>query len=52
MPLAELQALIDEASLDAQIAELAWSSRVRLQRRVADTFRRGRLYGKEGRDGR
>jgi len=37
---------------DAQIAELAWSSRVRLQRRVADTFRRGRLYGKEGRDGR
>ena len=41
---AEMQALLDEAGLDAQIAELAWSSRVRLQRRVADTFRRGRLY--------
>ncbi len=44
VPAAEVQALLDEAGLDAQVAELAWSSRVRLQRRVADTFRRGRLY--------
>jgi 2-polyprenyl-6-methoxyphenol hydroxylase-like FAD-dependent oxidoreductase len=44
VPVAEVQALMDEAGLRAQIAELAWSSRVRLQRRVAGTFRRGRLY--------
>lgn len=44
VPAAEMQALMDEAGLGAQIAELAWSSRVRLQRRVADTFRRGQLY--------
>jgi hypothetical protein len=44
VPRAELQALLDEAGLGAQITELAWSSRVRLQRRVAGTFRRGRLY--------
>jgi 2-polyprenyl-6-methoxyphenol hydroxylase-like FAD-dependent oxidoreductase len=44
VPVAEIQALMDQAGLGAQIAELAWSSRVRLQRRVADTFRRGRLY--------
>jgi 2-polyprenyl-6-methoxyphenol hydroxylase-like FAD-dependent oxidoreductase len=44
VPLAEVQELLDEAGLGAQITELAWSSRIRLQRRVADTFRRGRLY--------
>ena len=42
--LAELQALVDGAGLDAQITELAWSSQVRLQRRVAEVFSRGRLY--------
>jgi 2-polyprenyl-6-methoxyphenol hydroxylase-like FAD-dependent oxidoreductase len=41
---AEMQMLMDEAGLGVQIAQLAWSSRVRLQRRVADTFRQGRLY--------
>jgi len=41
---ADLQALIDAASLDAQITDLAWSARVRVQRRVADRFRRGRLF--------
>jgi hypothetical protein len=41
---AELQALIDEAGLDTRIAELAWSSQVRLQRRVASAFCRGQLY--------
>jgi 2-polyprenyl-6-methoxyphenol hydroxylase-like FAD-dependent oxidoreductase len=44
VPVAEIQALIDEAGLGARIAELAWSSRVTLQRRVAEAFRRGRLY--------
>jgi 2-polyprenyl-6-methoxyphenol hydroxylase-like FAD-dependent oxidoreductase len=40
----ELQALLDEAGLGARITELAWSSRIRLQHRVAERFRRGRLY--------
>jgi 2-polyprenyl-6-methoxyphenol hydroxylase-like FAD-dependent oxidoreductase len=44
VPAAELQALLDEAGLRARISELAWSSRVRLQHRVAERFRRGRLY--------
>ena len=44
VPVAEVQALMDEAGLGVQIAELAWSSRVRVQRRVAERFRRGRLY--------
>lgn len=44
VPVAELQALLDEAGLGAQITDLAWSSRVKLQYRVADRFRHGRLY--------
>ena len=44
IPLADVQALMDEAALDARIVELAWSSRVRLQRRVAGRFRNGRLF--------
>lgn len=44
VPAGELQALLDEAGLDAQITKLAWSSRIKLQHRVADRFRRGRLY--------
>jgi 2-polyprenyl-6-methoxyphenol hydroxylase-like FAD-dependent oxidoreductase len=44
VPVAELQALLDDAGLGAQITGLAWSARVRLQRRVAERFRRGRLY--------
>jgi 2-polyprenyl-6-methoxyphenol hydroxylase-like FAD-dependent oxidoreductase len=44
VPVAEVQALLDEAGLGAQIAELAWSSQVTVQRRVADGFSRGRLY--------
>ena len=44
VPVAEVQALMDEAGLGAQIAELAWSSRVTLQRRVAGRFGQGRLY--------
>ena len=44
VPAAELQALLDRAGLDARITALAWSSRVRLQHRVAGRFCRGRLY--------
>ena len=44
VPAAELQALMDEAGLAARITDLAWSSRVRVQHRVADRFRRGRLF--------
>ncbi len=39
----DLQALIDEADLDARITDLRWSSRVTVQRGVASRFRRGRL---------
>ena len=41
---ADLQALIDAAGLDARVTGLAWSARVGVQRRVADRFRRGRLF--------
>ena len=44
VPAAELQTLMDEAGLDARITDLAWSSRVRVQHRVADRFGRGRLF--------
>jgi len=41
---AELQALLDEADLGAQITGLAWSSRIRVQHRVASQFCQGRLF--------
>jgi 2-polyprenyl-6-methoxyphenol hydroxylase-like FAD-dependent oxidoreductase len=44
VPAAELQALMDEAGLGAQLTGLAWSSRIRLQYRVAGRFRHGRLF--------
>jgi 2-polyprenyl-6-methoxyphenol hydroxylase-like FAD-dependent oxidoreductase len=44
VPAAELQALLTEARLGAQITHLAWSARIRVQRRVASQFRRGRLF--------
>ena len=44
VPDTELQALLDGAGLGMQITGLAWSSRVRLQYRVADRFRQGPLY--------
>jgi 2-polyprenyl-6-methoxyphenol hydroxylase-like FAD-dependent oxidoreductase len=44
VPAAELQALLTEAHLGAQITHLAWSARVRVQHRVASQFRRGRLF--------
>jgi 2-polyprenyl-6-methoxyphenol hydroxylase-like FAD-dependent oxidoreductase len=44
VPAAELQALLDEAGLRARISKLVWSARFRLQHRLADRFRRGRLF--------
>ncbi|HEX9042920.1 MAG TPA: FAD-dependent monooxygenase [Trebonia sp.] len=44
VPAAEIQELIDEAGMGVRITELAWSSRVRVQRRVATRFSSGRLY--------
>jgi 2-polyprenyl-6-methoxyphenol hydroxylase-like FAD-dependent oxidoreductase len=44
VPAAELQALLDDAHLGARVTHLAWSARVRVQRRVAGRFRQGRLY--------
>jgi 2-polyprenyl-6-methoxyphenol hydroxylase-like FAD-dependent oxidoreductase len=41
---AGLQTLIDQAGLDARIADLRWSARVTVQRRLASRFRRGRLF--------
>jgi 2-polyprenyl-6-methoxyphenol hydroxylase-like FAD-dependent oxidoreductase len=44
VPAADLQALMDQAGLHARITGLAWSSRITVQRRVADRFRCGRLF--------
>jgi 2-polyprenyl-6-methoxyphenol hydroxylase-like FAD-dependent oxidoreductase len=44
VPAAELQALLTEAHLGAQVTHVAWSARVRVQHRVARQFRRGRLF--------
>ena len=44
VPVAELQELLTEAHVGAQIAHLAWSAQVRVQHRVARRFRRGRLF--------
>jgi 2-polyprenyl-6-methoxyphenol hydroxylase-like FAD-dependent oxidoreductase len=44
VPATELQALLDEAGLDAQISDLAWSARIRLQHRIAERFRHGPLF--------
>jgi 2-polyprenyl-6-methoxyphenol hydroxylase-like FAD-dependent oxidoreductase len=40
----ELQELLNDAGLDARIADLGWSARYRLQHRLAARFRRGRLF--------
>jgi 2-polyprenyl-6-methoxyphenol hydroxylase-like FAD-dependent oxidoreductase len=39
-----LQALLDDAGLAARITELTWSARYRLQHRLAEHFRQGRLF--------
>ena len=44
VPLSELQALFDDAGLDAHITELVWSAQYRLQHRLATRLRQGRLF--------
>ncbi|MER7609161.1 FAD-dependent monooxygenase [Nocardioides sp. NPDC127503] len=44
VPAAEVQALIDDAGLEAQVREMPWSAKVRLQHRVAGEFRHGPLF--------
>ena len=39
-----LQALLDEAGLEATISSMAWSARYRLQHRLAERFRVGPLF--------
>jgi 2-polyprenyl-6-methoxyphenol hydroxylase-like FAD-dependent oxidoreductase len=40
----DLQALMDQAGLDARITDLGWSARVTVQRRLASRFRRGQPF--------
>ena len=44
VPVADVQALIDDAGLEAQVREMPWSAQVRLQHRVAREFRHGPLF--------
>jgi 2-polyprenyl-6-methoxyphenol hydroxylase-like FAD-dependent oxidoreductase len=44
VPPLELQEILDTAGLPARIGRLAWSARVPLQHRMADSFREGRLF--------
>ena len=44
VPQDQLQQLVDEAGLPAQITEVAWSAQVRLQHRIASRFSRGPLF--------
>ncbi|WP_278234926.1 FAD-dependent monooxygenase [Isoptericola sp. AK164] len=44
VPADEVAALLDDAGLGATLAGLRWSARVRLQHRVAGSFRQGRIF--------
>ena len=44
VPEAQLQELLARSGLSATITRVAWSSRVRLQHRIADRFRRGNVF--------
>lgn len=44
VPCSELQAMLDEAGLDARITECVWSGQYRLQYRLASRLRQGRLF--------
>jgi 2-polyprenyl-6-methoxyphenol hydroxylase-like FAD-dependent oxidoreductase len=44
VPAGELRVLLRGAGLPVTVTGVAWSARIRLQRRVADQFRRGRLF--------
>lgn len=40
----DVEGLLEEAGLAVAVRELRWSARVRLQHRLAETFRRGRVF--------
>lgn len=44
VPVGEVQAILDTTGLGLTVRELPWSGRVRLQHRLARTFRQGRLF--------
>jgi 2-polyprenyl-6-methoxyphenol hydroxylase-like FAD-dependent oxidoreductase len=44
VPVSQLQALLDDAGLDARITEVVWSAQYRLQHRLAARWRQGRLF--------
>ncbi len=44
VPTAQLQALLDDAGLDARITACVWSARYRVQHRLAERLRRGPLF--------
>ena len=44
VPVAQLQELLVRSGLPTTITRVAWSSRVRLQHRIADRFRRGNFF--------
>ena len=44
VPATDVQRLLDVAGLKASVSELTWSAEVRLQHRLSDSFRRGRLF--------
>jgi 2-polyprenyl-6-methoxyphenol hydroxylase-like FAD-dependent oxidoreductase len=44
VPAAEVRSLLEQAGMPVQLTSLAWSARVGVQHRVADQFRRGRVF--------
>ncbi|MCZ2812048.1 FAD-dependent monooxygenase [Modestobacter sp. VKM Ac-2979] len=44
VPAGELQELLDAAGLPARVTDVAWSSRIALQHRLATAYRVGRLF--------
>jgi 2-polyprenyl-6-methoxyphenol hydroxylase-like FAD-dependent oxidoreductase len=44
VPQAELARVMAEARIPARIGDVAWSSRIRLQHRLADAYRRGAVF--------
>ena len=44
VPASDVQKLLDVAGLEVTVTALRWSAEVRLQHRLADSFRQGRLF--------
>jgi hypothetical protein len=44
VPASDVQELLDVAGLDAKVTDLRWSAEVRLQHRLAESFREGTLF--------